>query len=390
MNILHTVEYYEPSKGGAQEVVRQLSERMVGYGHNVTVATTMLPDRREETINGVKIKEFNLSGNKVRGYKGDIEGYKRFLVDSKFDIVMNYAAQQWATDIFFEVIDSIESKKVIVPCGFSGLYDKEYKDYFRNMPVILRKYNASIYLSNCYRDIEFAKKNNISNLHVIPNGAGKDEFLSSPSTNIRKTYGIENTDFLILSVGTHTGLKGHLESMEMYKNSNIPNSRLVIIGNSIGDGCISACLKKSRLFTFRPSAIMNNKRILVLDLDRDDTISLMKSADLFLFPSNIEASPIVLFESCASKTPFLATDVGNSKEIAEWTGGGRILPTYKDKLGYSHVDTVEGARLLEELYIDDELRTRLSKSGFKSWKMKYNWEEITNNYLDLYRELLQT
>jgi|GEM_PF-5705905 len=27
MKILHTVEFYEPSKGGAQEVVRQLSER---------------------------------------------------------------------------------------------------------------------------------------------------------------------------------------------------------------------------------------------------------------------------------------------------------------------------------------------------------------------------
>jgi hypothetical protein len=27
VRILHTVEFYEPSKGGAQEVVRQLSER---------------------------------------------------------------------------------------------------------------------------------------------------------------------------------------------------------------------------------------------------------------------------------------------------------------------------------------------------------------------------
>ena len=40
MKILHTVEYYAPSVGGAQEVVRQISERMVQRGHQVTVATT--------------------------------------------------------------------------------------------------------------------------------------------------------------------------------------------------------------------------------------------------------------------------------------------------------------------------------------------------------------
>ena len=45
MKILHTVEYYSPSVGGAQEVVRQVSEQLTRRGHTVTVATSFHPDR---------------------------------------------------------------------------------------------------------------------------------------------------------------------------------------------------------------------------------------------------------------------------------------------------------------------------------------------------------
>ena len=55
MKILHTVEFYHPSIGGMQEVVKQLSERLVLLGHDVTVATTKMSERKESCINGVKI-----------------------------------------------------------------------------------------------------------------------------------------------------------------------------------------------------------------------------------------------------------------------------------------------------------------------------------------------
>lgn len=36
MKILHTVEFYEPSVGGAQEVIKQISLQLVKRGHEVT------------------------------------------------------------------------------------------------------------------------------------------------------------------------------------------------------------------------------------------------------------------------------------------------------------------------------------------------------------------
>ncbi len=388
MKILHTVEFYEPFKGGAQEVVSQLSERMVAMGHDVTVATTKLKERKSLNINGVKIKEFDISGNEVRGYKGNTQAYKEFLLNNKFDIVMNYAAQQWATDLFFEVMDEVKAKKVFVPCGFSGLYDPAYKEYFKKMPDLLKKYDATIYLAEKYRDIDFAKKHKVKNTVIIPNGAGADEFDSPINESIREKYGINNESFLVTTVGSHTGVKGHAEAIKIFKKARTKNSTLLIIGNLLEEGCGPECSRKGHKFNRSLISKINKQKIIVKDINRKDTVDFLKSSDLFLFPSNIEASPIVLFEACASKTPFLVTDVGNSKEIIKWTGGGKLLPTFKDENGQSHAKIAESTDLLIKFYNNKKLRQDMAAAGYKAWKSKYSWEKITEKYEYLYKKIL--
>jgi glycosyltransferase involved in cell wall biosynthesis len=389
MKILHTVEFYEPFKGGAQEVVKQLSERMVAMGHDVTVATTKLKERKSKTINGVKIEEFDISGNEVRGYAGDTESYKKFLLKNEFDIVMNYAAQQWATDIFFEVIDEVKAGKVFVPCGFSGLYDPAYKQYFKKMPSELKKYDATVYLAEKYRDIDFAKKHKIKNLNIIPNGAGANEFDTPLSSNIRNKYGIKDESFLVTTIGSHTGVKGHSEAISIFKKSKIKNSTLLIIGNLLNEGCGPGCSNKAAKFNKSIISKLKKQKIIVKYIIRKDTVQLLKSSDLFLFPSNIEASPIVLFEACAAKTPFLVTDVGNSKEIINWTNGGKLLPTYKDEEGFSHAKINDSVAELQKIYNNPKLREQMATQGYKAWKAKYSWEKITEQYLKLYKKVLK-
>ena len=74
--ILFGRQFYAPSVGGIQEVIRQLAEQFVARRHQVTVATSKLTARDVETLNGVGIKEFNVSGNLVGGMAGEIEQYR--------------------------------------------------------------------------------------------------------------------------------------------------------------------------------------------------------------------------------------------------------------------------------------------------------------------------
>src|SRR3990170_6486402 len=325
MNILHTVENYYPSQGGMQEVVKQLSERLVSLGHKVMVATSKDINRRSKKINKVSIIEFDIKGKMVEGIVGETEKYKELLLNSKFDIITNFAAQQWATDIMFPILDEIKAKKVFVPTGFSSLYQPEYEEYFNSMKTWMKKYDMNVFLSDNYRDINFARKNKIKKINLIPNGAGKDEFSSKITIDIRKYLKIPDKDFLILLVGSHTGLKGHKEAISIFSKARIKKATLLIVANSFQDGCIKSCKMRNIIFNISPNRLNDNKGLIITSLSRKETITAYRQSDLFLFPSNIECSPLVLFESAAAKLPFLTTDVGNAREIIKWTNGGKLL-----------------------------------------------------------------
>ena len=385
MRIVHTVEFYHPRTGGSQEVVRQLSQLMVAHGHDVTVATTACPERNDRNINGVRIEEFNCEGNAVRGMSGEIDRYQNFIINGGFDVVMSYAAQQWATDALFPVLDQIPCRKVLAPCGFSGLYDPAYKQYFTDLPGVLAKYDRLIFHSDCYRDIEFCRQHQLPNMVVIPNGAAAAEFDVIDPT-FRSRFGIPKHHLLLLTVGSHTHWKGHAETISAFGAAKLPPATLVIIGNTNASlGCLPKDMAQSKGIRLKS---LGGKRVLLLDPPRPDVIAAYHAADVFVFPSNIECSPLVLFEAMASRTPFVANDVGNSREIATWSGSGVILPTHQKPgapPGYCQCDISDLTRSIEELAADPARRSTMAEKGHRAWQERFNWEYLSTCYESVYR-----
>ena len=88
------------------------------------------------------------------------------------------------------ILSDIKAKKVFVPTGFSALNAPEYKDYFEKMKSWMKEYDTNIFLAEDYRDINFAKANNIYRKQVIPNGANEKEFTDTPFIDIRKLINV--------------------------------------------------------------------------------------------------------------------------------------------------------------------------------------------------------
>jgi glycosyltransferase involved in cell wall biosynthesis len=398
-----------------QEVVRQISEQLVAFGHEVTVATQFMPSRTETVVNGVNIVQFKISGNAVRGYQfGEVEAYRKFLLNSGFDIITNFAAQQWATDLMLPMLGQIRAKKVFVPTGFSGLYLPEYKDYFREMKRWMQQYDMNVFLSDEYRDVLFARENGIAKILIIPNGADEREFGRNngvDAAEVREKLGIPKDHFLILHVGSHTGMKGHGEAIRIFLEARIRKATLLIVANDLGGGCTQLCALKQKLFRYAPLQYMlrgrkelvksmlklrivpdqwlSRKKLLIRELSRADTVACYKAANLFLFPSNIECSPLVLFEAMASRTPFLTSNVGNSSEIIDWSKGGALLPTRYGGQGYATVDIEASAQILEALYGDVPRREEMAASGFQAWQDRFTWASIARKYENLYQQLIR-
>lgn len=485
MKLLFCCEYYHPSRGGVQEVMRQIAERMVVRGHDVTVATTRMDERDFTEWNGVKIEEFDCSGNAVRGMLGELDRYRAYLKKFSGDAIMIKAAQQWTFDAAVAVLDDIPARKVFIPCGFSGLFEPSYKAYFKEMPEALGKCDLLIFYAEDYRDINMAKEHGIEQLTVLPNGASDIEFAVERDPTFRSRHGIPEDDLVVLTVGTPINAKGHTElaaafallpeserSMTLILNGQWPKpqekkseaaehddaQQAVRAGVAVNlPGLISrarrllasqgpaAFAKRGALSLFwrtrgailkpivwsvgaaqwtdyrvrlqlarlrqrltnstsaapvpQPPVLRSygiehwidmaeqqpGKRVLKSHFSREETVQAFLNADLFVFASNIEYSPLVLYEAVAAGLPFLSVPVGNAEEIARWTGAGVICPADKDARGYTRVDPAVLAERMAQMLGDPQSREALSAAGREAWRQEFNWSAIALRYEDVLR-----
>lgn len=386
MRILHAVEFYSPSMGGAQEVVRRVSEALVRRGHDVTVATTQLPERTSREIGGVHLEEFDVSGNTVRGIVGDVERYRRFVLDGSWDVVMIYAAQQWTMDALLPVLDELGSASVLAPCGFSGLRDPAYANYFAELRTALHRYDRLIFHSDTYQDIEFARAAGVERYSVVPNAAEPAEYDAARGDDFCRAHGLDRETPVLLTVGSHTGIKGHALVLEAVRRTKLEHASLVLVGNTVhGRGCLWDC--RRRALTLRATS-RGRKRALLVDPPRPEVAAAYRAADLFLLGSEIECSPLVLFETMAAGTPFVSVDCGNAAEIAGWTGGGVITPSTRREDGRVIGDADDMARAVERLLADDDERARMGADGREAVRSRFNWEAVAAKYEDVYRQAI--
>jgi glycosyltransferase involved in cell wall biosynthesis len=484
MRLLFCCEFYHPSRGGVQEVMRQIAERMVQRGHEVTVATTRLAERDWTVLNRVRVEEFDIRGNHATGIHGETERYVEFLKTFPADAVMIKAAQQWTFDAAWPALDAMTARKVFIPCGFSGLYEPAFENYFRQLPKVLAKFNQLIFYAERYRDIDFARGHGLERLTIVPNGASDIEFATPRDPAFRARHGIAADDFLILTVGTPINAKGHTEvaaafalmkggqeqpmtlvlngqwpepvislppSMEPIPPTNevsVPTTPTIPAVNqgahaSLLDrarrfyesegavnfarraalsfywrtrgllvGCVSVPIRASRDAAYHTAVRIHKilhssmpaptpeqfgkepkiddwicrangqvgKRVLKTHLSRDETVQAFLNADLFVFASSIEYSPLVLFEAAAAGAPFITVPVGNAEEIVRWTGAGLICPAVRDRRGYTRVEPAVLACEMERLVGDPDLRNRLGTAGREAWRTTYNWDSIADRY----------
>jgi glycosyltransferase involved in cell wall biosynthesis len=401
----------------------------------VTVATTQLQVETFSEWNGVKIEHFAVSGNEVRGIVGEVERYREFVLNFPADAILIKAAQQWTFDALFPVLGQIKARKIFIPCGFSGLYEPSYKGYFERLPEILRHFDSLIFYAKSYRDIDFCRARGLSNLVFIPNGASESEFrILEETSGFRQMLGIPPENFVFSTVGSMTGVKGHREIAEAFLRMDNGGKSVTLVLNGNQNlapaaqmsavrqpltariaNFLSRCLcflqreglyraarrgvgsllrfVKRRLTptaaTVDPLAALAqringdpvaNKQMLILDLPRGDVIDLFKTTDLFVFASNIEYSPLVLFEAAAAGTPFLTVLVGNAEEIATMTGAGILCPAPKDAYGYTRAEPDVLAAAMARALNDPDQLARLGQAGRANWQQNFTWDKIASQY----------
>lgn len=359
MRVLATVERYAPAIGGAERVVQRVAEGLAARGHDIHVLTGGRPEEIE--LNGVRVHRVAVSGNEARGINGDRAAVLDTIERVAPDLVFNYAAQTWATDCCFALLQrERRPRMVLAPCGFSGLGHRRYRRYFQAMPSRLRRYDALILHSTVYQDWKFASDAGAEPIVIVPNGA-------DPPAPRRHAAGQGQGERLAVTVGSHVLSKGHAQFARAIK---VLARERDLVGEIVAPerhgldavrGCQLSCSMRARRGAIR-----------LIDGSGEGAVtSALAAADLFLFTSRVECAPLVILEAMAAGTPWVSFDVGNVSELA-----GGVVAT-------SHGELLDASR-----QILNGQRPELGPAGRSAWESTHRWESVLDRYEATFEEVL--
>jgi glycosyltransferase involved in cell wall biosynthesis len=106
-------------------------------------------------------------------------------------------------------------------------------------------------------------------------------------------------------------------------------------------------------------------------LEQEDLPAIYSQAELYLYPSNVEAFPIPLTEAMACGTPIITSNVNGLEEIA---GDAALL------VDPTKVNVI--AKALNQVLTNDDLKVTLSTKGLERSK-KFTWEKCAKKTLEM-------
>jgi glycosyltransferase involved in cell wall biosynthesis len=359
LRILATVERYAPAIGGAERVVQRVAEGLAARGHELHVLTGGA--REEVEHNGVHVHRVAVSGNEARGIEGERAAVLDTIARVAPDLVFNYAAQTWATDCCFALLQrERRPRMVLAPCGFSGLGKRRYRHYFEAMPTRLRRYDALILHSAVYQDWRFASEAGAERIVIVPNGA------DPPAPRLRAA-GQGQGEQLAVTVGSHVLSKGHAQFAHAIRALSRERELVGAIvapqrhGLDAARGCQLSCSVRARRGAVR-----------LIDGSAEGAVtSSLAAADLFLFTSRVECAPLVILEAMAAGTPWVSFDVGNVSELA-----GGIVATGPHELLDASREILGGQR------------PELGAAGHSAWESTHRWESVLDRYEATFEDVL--
>jgi glycosyltransferase involved in cell wall biosynthesis len=125
---------------------------------------------------------------------------------------------------------------------------------------------------------------------------------------------------------------------------------------------------------------LQEKFILLGQVDKKKLVKLYQNATLFVFPSYHEGLPTVILEAMSCSLPIIATNVRGNRELISHGKNGILIPSR---------DTKKMTETILALLNDDKMRQLLGKNARKTIEDNYTWNIISNRIFKIYESTLE-
>jgi glycosyltransferase involved in cell wall biosynthesis len=266
--ILYVVHRYAPYPGGSENYVRDMAEETLSRGHEVCVFT----GEHKGDWNGVRVTDLvntlNEKWDLIVVHGGDV-GVQ--------DFVLRHAKDIESPILFMLIVPSMSQTylNAIQDVKYVGCSTIEDWDYVNDRGVV----EKSVQISH-----------------------GIDPKISTGTKGFREKYGI-TTKYMILSCGGYWPNKAMRELVEAFDKVGRDDITLVLTGYDNRHG-------------IKPEDSKNVKALMIDD--RDEVLSAIADADIYIMHSHKEGFGLVLLESMLNKTPWASRNIAGAKLLKEF------------------------------------------------------------------------
>jgi len=209
----------------------------------------------------------------------------------------------------------------------------------------------------------------LDRLHLIRGGIDVNRIAGAVATD-RASLGLTQADPILMWVGRLDPVKG-LDVLIQAMRSVVDQTgaHLFLIGDGPERGRLESLVGTLRLAS----------HVHFLG-PRTDVPSLLRIANVFVFPSRTEGLPNALLEAMAAGKPIVATDVPGCHDLIVHEKNGLLVP---------FGDTRMLNNAIGQLLSDRALATQLGEKASADAAMKWNIESTLSAYESLYRNCLK-
>jgi alpha-1,3-mannosyltransferase len=350
MRIVHVVHRYFPHVGGSEEVVRQMSERLVSRGHDVSVITRGV---RPSEVNGVRV----IPVGGISSYLSALDEMTRGA-----DILMVYGQKVWCSD--WLSFSRLHCPLIYFPVGFdswnkSVLHRLYYEIWQRR---ICRKADTLVALTRSEEDFLRSWVNH-PRLSRVPNGVDWS-YWQGEAGDIPE--GVPRP-FMLHAGGYHpTKRVDRLLRIAATLRERGVDVGLVTCGPNFEGAA-------KRLRSLAKSLRLGESYLGLGEVQRSTLKGLLTSCSVFVSASSFEGFGLTFLEALACGKPVVSGPVGVAPELAEKTGNVFIA--------HGMAGFVEGV----EAFLQGDHDPKEAKDV----ATRYDWDRIIDLLEDVYLDAAQ-
>ncbi len=407
-------EYPPKIVGGLGTYAAEITRKFVLLGHDVTVFTMnddqgSLPTR--ELLRGIEIHRPvhidvsdslpDVVAEDVKKWGRGIRFFSKILIynylsaakminelvraeDFKFDLVV---AHDWLS-----IIAGITIKKELgIPLAFHVHSNERGRTLGNGSAVVSSIEDRGGHMADMVITVSYAMQDELikagfpaEKVRVCYNGVdpkkySPDQVSQERIVAVKKRYGINKDDVMILFIGRLVWIKGVDKLIRAMPSilQKIPNAKLVIVGLGDMRDYLEGLVRNLRLqdvVKFRFDFIPEEERI-----------AHYAACDVAAFPSLYEPFGIVTLEAMSMEKPVVVGAAGTSgmREIVSISGqdqcGFHINPNDPEDIAWGVISAIS----------DPEKRIQYGRSGRKRVIELFSWDEAARSTLERYSELVE-